>query len=44
MIKKISPNFLKSSQNVYIKVQLESPKYLHQITFETLKYLQQTMF
>jgi hypothetical protein len=47
------PNFSKSSpeslqvkkgQNVYYKAQFESPKHQHQTTFETLKYLQQTMF
>jgi hypothetical protein len=46
-------NFSKSSQksvqvknvlNIYIKAQFESPKHLHQTTFETLKYVQQTMF
>jgi len=29
--------------NVYIKAQIESPKHQHQTTFETLKYLQQTI-
>jgi hypothetical protein len=47
------PNFSKSSskslqrkkgQNIYNKAQYESPKHLHQTTFEILKYLQQTMF
>ncbi len=32
------------NQNIYNKAQIESPKYLHQTTFETLKYLQQTIF
>jgi hypothetical protein len=49
---KKSPNFLKSSQksfqpkkcpNIFIKAQLKRPKLLHQIAFETLKSLQQTM-
>jgi hypothetical protein len=44
-----SPNFLKSCQNIsqakkcqniYIDPQFESPKHLHRMTFETLKYLQ----
>ncbi len=44
--------FLKSSQNsfqaqkcqnIYIKALFESPNYLHETTFETLKYVQQTM-
>jgi hypothetical protein len=30
--------------NIKIKAQLESPKCLHQTDFETLNYLQQTMF
>jgi hypothetical protein len=34
----------KRGQNGYNKAQFESPKHLHQTTFETLKYLQQTMF
>ncbi len=34
----------KKGQNIYNKAQFESPKHLHQSTFETLKYLQQTMF
>jgi hypothetical protein len=47
------PNFSKKSQkscqvkkgqNIYNKAQFESPKHIHQTTFETLKYLQQTMF
>jgi hypothetical protein len=33
----------KKCQNIYNKAQSESPKHLHQTTFETLKYLQ-TMF
>jgi hypothetical protein len=41
---KISQNFGKSSQYINIKAQFESPKHLQQITIETLKYLQQTMF
>ena len=35
------PKKVKISKN---KAQLESQKYLHQTTFETLKYLQKTMF
>jgi hypothetical protein len=47
------PNFSKNSpkscqvkkgQNIYNKAQFESPKHLHQATFKTLEYLQQTMF
>jgi hypothetical protein len=34
----------KKGQNIYNKAQFENPKRLHQITFNTLKYLQQTMF
>jgi hypothetical protein len=34
----------KKGQNIYNKAQFENPKHLHQTTFETLKYLQQTMF
>jgi hypothetical protein len=34
----------KKGQIIYNKAQFESPKHLHQTTFETLKYLQQTMF
>ncbi len=30
----------KKGQNIYNKAQFESPKYLHQTTFETLKYWQ----
>jgi hypothetical protein len=46
------PNFVKCSQNShqakeckynYTKAQFESAKHLHQSTFETFKYLQQTM-
>jgi hypothetical protein len=32
----------KICQNIFIKAQFESPKYLHQNTFEPLKYLQPT--
>jgi hypothetical protein len=35
---------VKKGQNIYNKAQFENPKHLHQTTFETLKYLQQTMF
>jgi hypothetical protein len=44
-IRKKSPNFsknspkscqVKKSQNIYNKAQFESPKHLHQTTFETL--------
>jgi hypothetical protein len=35
---------LKKGQNIHNKAQFESPKRLHQTTFETLKYPQQTMF
>jgi hypothetical protein len=31
-------------QNTNIKAQLESPKHLHQTTFETFEYLQQNIF
>ncbi len=50
---KNSPNFekvaqkvskSKEGQNIYNKAQFESPKHVHQATFETSKYLQQTMF
>jgi hypothetical protein len=34
----------KKGQNIYNKAQFESPKHLHHTTFETLKYLLQTMF
>ena len=34
----------KKGQNIYNKAQFESPKHLHQTTFKTLKYLQQTVF
>ena len=34
----------KKGQNIYNKVQFESPKRLHQTTFKTLEYIQQTMF
>jgi len=33
----------KKCQNIYTKAQFESPKHLHQITFEPLKRSQQTM-
>jgi hypothetical protein len=33
----------KKGQNMYNKAQFESPKHLQQNTFETLKYLQQTL-
>ncbi len=36
--KKVSK--LKTCQNKCIKAEIESPKYLHQTTFETLKCLQ----
>jgi hypothetical protein len=53
ILEKNSPNFskiaqqvakYKKGQNIYNEAQFESPKHLHQTTFETLKYLQQTMF
>jgi hypothetical protein len=31
-------------QNIYNKAQIESPKYRHQTTFETLKYLNKPCF
>ncbi len=34
----------KKGKNIYKKAQFENPKHLHQTTFKTLKYLQQTMF
>jgi hypothetical protein len=34
----------KKGHNIYNKAQFENPKHLHQTTFKTLKYLQQTMF
>jgi hypothetical protein len=44
--KKIAQFFKKSpsqkGQNINNKAQFEWPKHLHQTTFETLKYLQQT--
>jgi hypothetical protein len=52
-LEKKLPNFSKNSpkvtkskkaQNIYNKAQFENPKHLHQTTFKTLKYLQQTMF
>jgi hypothetical protein len=33
----------KKAKNIYNKAQFENPKHLLQTTFETLKYLQQTM-
>jgi hypothetical protein len=33
----------KKNQNMYNKAQFESPKHVRQTTFETLKYLQQTI-
>ncbi len=53
MIRKKSPNFSKNSPkscqvkkgpNIYNKVPIENPKHLHQTTYKTLKYVQQTMF
>jgi len=35
---------VKKGQNIYSKAQFESPDYLHQTTFEILKYQQQSMF
>jgi hypothetical protein len=32
----------KKGQNIYNKAHFENPKHLQQITFEILKYLQQT--
>jgi hypothetical protein len=52
LVKKIHQTFFKNSpkscqvkkdQNIYNKAQFEIPKHLQQTTFETLKYLQQTM-
>jgi hypothetical protein len=52
-IEKIFAHFLKSSPknpkskkclNIYTEAQFESPKHLYQNTFETLKYLEQTIF
>jgi hypothetical protein len=34
---------VQNCQNIYIKAEFESPKHLHQTTFEALEYLQQTM-
>jgi hypothetical protein len=34
----------KKCQNILNEAQIESPDYLHQTTFETLKYLQQALF
>jgi hypothetical protein len=44
-IKKNNPKScqVKKGYNIYSKAQVESPKHLQQTTFETLKYLQQTM-
>jgi hypothetical protein len=46
IFQKSSPNSLqaKKGQNIYNKAQFESPKDLHQTTFETLIYQQQIMF
>jgi hypothetical protein len=51
VLEKNCPIFQKVAQkakkmtNIYNKAQNESPKYLlHQATFETSNYLQQTMF
>jgi hypothetical protein len=33
----------KKSQNIYIKVSVKIPKHKHQTSFETQKYLQQTI-
>jgi hypothetical protein len=41
-IAKMSPSL--KGQNIYNKSQFEGPKHLDQTTFETLKYLQQTVF
>ncbi len=35
---------VKKGQNICNKAQFQSPKHLHETTFETLKYPQQTMF
>jgi hypothetical protein len=42
---KIAQKVTKSEkgQNIYNKAEFENPKHLQQTTFETLKYLQQTM-
>jgi hypothetical protein len=39
IFQKVAPKIskLKNCQNVYNKAQIESPKYLHQSTFENLK-------
>jgi hypothetical protein len=46
IFQKVAPKVSKTKkcQNIYNKAQIESPKYLHQTTFETLENLQQTMF
>jgi len=46
MFKKIAQKVAKSKkdQNIYNKAQFENPKHLHQTTFKSLKYLQQTIF
>jgi hypothetical protein len=45
IIEKIAQTVSKQKKPpIYIKAHFESPKHLHQFTFETLKYLQQTMF
>jgi hypothetical protein len=42
--KKVAKTITKpKKQNTYIKALFESPKHLHQTTFETLKYPQQTI-
>jgi hypothetical protein len=43
-LKKAKKVSYQKSLNVSNKAEIESPKYIHQTTFETLKYLQQTMF
>jgi len=46
IFQKVAPKSLqgKKGQNIYNKAEFESPKHLHQTTFETLKYPKQTMF
>jgi hypothetical protein len=45
MFPKVAPKVSQvNGQNIYNKAQFESPKHQHQITFDTLKNLQQTMF
>jgi len=41
---KVAKTDPKKWQNMYIKARFESPKQLHQNTFETFKYLKQNMF